>query len=322
MPDARPPTTEAPRAAVPAAPSAGGDQETVFLSGIQALVELLELQRRRDAAAGLDTAGFVSGYRGSPLGGLDQALWRAQKRLLASNIRFQPGINEELAATAVWGTQQVKLFPGARHQGVFGMWYGKGPGADRSMDVFKHANAAGTDPHGGVLAVIGDDHGAKSSTLPHQSDHICAAAMIPVLSPAGVQDLLDLGIHGWAMSRFSGCWVALRAVSDVAETSAAVLVDPLRVVSNPPTDFAVPPDGLGIRWPDTPLQQELRLQRYKVYAAVAYARCNGINRVVIDSPAPRLGIISSGKSYLDVREALTLAGHRRGARRRDRPARL
>ncbi len=298
MPDARSPATEIPRP----------EGETVFLSGIEALVRLLELQRQRDAAARLDTAGFVSGYRGSPLGGVDQALWRAQKRLTAANIRFQPGINEELAATAVWGTQQVRLFPGARHQGVFGMWYGKGPGADRSMDVLKHANAAGTDPLGGVLAVIGDDHGAKSSTLPHQSDHICAAAMIPVLSPAGVQDLLDLGIHGWAMSRFSGCWVALRAVSDVAETSAAVILDPLRVESDTPTDFEVPPEGLGIRWPDTPLQQEMRLQRYKVYAAVAYARRNGINRVVIDSPAPRLGIISSGKSYLDVREALTLLG--------------
>jgi indolepyruvate ferredoxin oxidoreductase len=282
--------------------------DLAYCSGTQALVHLLELQARRDHAAGLDTAGFVSGYRGSPLGGLDQALWGARQLLAAQKIHFEPGINEDLAATAVWGTQQVNLFPGARHQGVFAMWYGKGPGADRSIDVFKHANAAGTSRFGGVLAVVGDDHGAKSSSLPHQSDHVFAAAMIPVLSPAGVQEMLDLGIHGWAMSRFSGCWVALRTVSDVVETSAVVVVDPLRVQTVKPGDFGMPPEGLGIRWPDTPLQQEMRLQRYKVYAAVAYARRNGINRMVIDSPTPRFGIVTSGKSYLDVRQALDMLG--------------
>ena len=190
------------------------NDRVAYMSGIQALVRLPMLQRQRDAAAGLDTAGFVSGYRGSPLGSYDQALWRARKELEANRITFQPGVNEELAATAVWGTQQVGLFAGAKHQGVFGLWYGKGPGADRSVDVFKHGNAAGTARHGGVLAIVGDDHGAKSSSLPHQSDHIFSAAMVPVLNPSGVQEFLDFGLHGWAMSRFSGCWVALKAIAD------------------------------------------------------------------------------------------------------------
>ena len=281
---------------------------TAFLSGIQALVQLPMLQRRRDARAGLDTAGFISGYRGSPLGGYDQALWRAKAALAEHRITFQPGVNEDLAATAVWGTQQVGLFPGARHQGVFGLWYGKGPGADRSLDVFKHANAAGTAPHGGVLAVVGDDHGAKSSSLPHQSDHVFSAAMIPVLNPSGVQEFLDFGLHGWAMSRFSGCWVAMKAIADTVETSAAVFVDPHRIETRLPDGFSMPPGGLSLRWPDQPLDQELRLQRYKVYAAMAYARLNGLNRVVMDSPHPRFGIITTGKSYPDVRQALDALG--------------
>ena len=229
--------------AVTAAPQA------VYLSGIQALVELPMLQRRRDAAAGLNTAGFISGYRGSPLGTLDQALWRAQQRLLEHRINFEPGVNEDLAATAVWGSQQVNLFPRARYDGVFAMWYGKGPGADRSMDVFKHANAAGTSRHGGVLVVAGDDHGAKSSTLPHQSDHIFAAAMIPVLSPSGVQEFLDFGLHGWAMSRYSGCWVGMKAIADTVETSSGVYVDPHRIQIVLPRDFDLPAGGLSIRWP-------------------------------------------------------------------------
>ncbi|MBI0434507.1 indolepyruvate ferredoxin oxidoreductase family protein [Roseomonas sp. KE0001] len=285
----------------------------LYLPGIQALARLPLLQRRRDAAAGLNTAGFVSGYRGSPLGGLDQALWKEAEALAAERITFQPGLNEDLAATAVWGSQQVGLFPDARHDGVFALWYGKGPGADRSMDVFKHANAAGTARHGGVLAVVGDDHGAKSSTLPHQSDHIFAAAMIPVLNPSGVQELIEFGLHGWAMSRWSGCWVAMKAVADTVETSAAVRLDPMAVETLFPGDFALPPDGLNIRWPDTPMAQEMRLQRYKAYAAMAYARLNGLNRVVLDSPRARLGIASTGKSYLDVRQALELLGLDDGA---------
>ncbi|MXP64785.1 indolepyruvate ferredoxin oxidoreductase family protein [Roseomonas sp. M0104] len=279
-----------------------------YLSGIQALVKLLMLQRARDAAAGLNTAGFVSGYRGSPLGSLDQAIWKAGKELAEHRIHFEPGVNEDLAATAVWGSQQVNLFPGAKHDGVFAMWYGKGPGADRSVDVFKHANAAGTARRGGVLAVVGDDHGAKSSTLPHQSDHIFAASMIPVLNPAGVQELLDLGLHGWAMSRFSGCWVGMRVLTDIVETSAGVVVDPYRIETRLPSDFEMPPGGLSIRWPDPPLEQEYRLQHWKVYAAMAYARANRLNRVVMDSPRARFGIIASGKSFLDVLQALDALG--------------
>ncbi len=192
----------------------------VFLTGTQALIRLLMLQRTRDQLAGLNTAGFVSGYRGSPLGGLDLALARAQKHLEQSHIRFQPGVNEDLAATAIWGSQQVTLFPKAKYDGVFGMWYGKGPGVDRCGDVFKHANAAGTSKHGGVLVLAGDDHAAKSSTLPHQSEHIFKACLIPHLNPSNVQDYLDLGIHGYAMSRFSGCWVAFKCVTDVVESGA------------------------------------------------------------------------------------------------------
>ncbi len=280
----------------------------VYMSGIQALVQLPLLQKERDRQAGLRTGGFISGYRGSPLGGLDQALWKARARLEANDIRFQPGVNEELGATAVWGTQQVNLLPGARFDGVFGLWYGKGPGVDRSIDVFKHANAAGTSPHGGVVVVAGDDHGAKSSTLPHQSDHVLAAAMIPVLNPSGVQEFLDFGLHAWAMSRYSGCWIAMRAIADTVETSSPVIVDPHRVETRVPADFPLPPDGVNIRWPDQPLAQELRLQRYKVYAAMEYARANGLNRIVIDSERPRLGIVSTGKSYLDVRQALDALG--------------
>ncbi len=277
---------------------------TVYLSGLQALVRLLLVQRQRDAATGLNTAGFVSGYRGSPLGGLDQQLWRAKMHLEAHHVRFQPGINEDLAATAIWGSQQVNLFPGARYDGVFGLWYGKGPGVDRSGDVLKHANASGTSRHGGVLAIAGDDHAARSSTLPHQSEHSFIAAMIPVLHPAGVQDLLDFGILGWAMSRFSGCWVAIKTTAELMDSSATVDADPGRVVIVRPEDFEMPEGGLSARWPDWPIDQELRLQRDKVYAALAFAAANRIDRVVIDSPRPRLGIITTGKSYLDVRQAL------------------
>src|SRR3954469_4128262 len=275
-----------------------------FLTGPQALIRLMMLQRARDAAAGVNTAGFISGYRGSPLGGLDQALWRAQKHLAASHIRFQPGVNEDLAATAIWGTQQLNLFPGARYDGVFSMWYGKGPGVDRCGDVFKHANAAGTSRHGGVLALAGDDHAAKSSTLPHQSEHIFKACLIPVLNPANVQDYLDLGLHGFAMSRYSGCWIAFKCVTDVVESGSSVIVDPDRVRAQMPTDFALPPGGLNIRWPDGILEQEARILDWKVYAAIAYARANGLDRMIWDSPGARLGIVTTGKSYGDVTRAL------------------
>ena len=279
------------------------DQGRVFLTGTQALVRLLLLQHQRDALAGLNTAGYVSGYRGSPLGGLDQALWKAKQHLADNQVVFQPGVNEDLAATALWGTQQVNLSPGAKHDGVFGMWYGKGPGVDRCGDVFKHANSAGTWKHGGVLAIAGDDHAARSSTVAHQSEHAFKAAMMPVLVPAGVQDYLDLGLHGWAMSRYSGCWVGFKAVADTVESSASVDISPDRVQIVLPTDYALPTNGLNIRWPDDRLVQEARLLDHKLYAALAYCRANRLNRIVIDSPNPRLGIITTGKSYLDVRQA-------------------
>ncbi|HHW65820.1 MAG TPA: indolepyruvate ferredoxin oxidoreductase family protein, partial [Rhodocyclaceae bacterium] len=275
----------------------------VYLTGYQALVRMLLIQKARDEAADLNTAGFVSGYRGSPLGGLDQTLWKAKPHLQSRHIVFQPGVNEDLAATAVWGSQQVNLTPEADYQGVFALWYGKGPGVDRCGDVFRHANAAGTSKYGGVLAVAGDDHAAKSSSLPHQTDHFFKSMMMPVLAPAGVQEYIDFGVHGYALSRYSGCWVAFKALADTVETSASVDIDPQRVQIITPTDFALPADGLNIRWPDPPLVQEKRLLHYKLYAALAYARANHLNRVIIDSPAARLGIITSGKSYLDVRQA-------------------
>ncbi len=281
-----------------------------WMSGIHALVRLPMMQRVRDERAGLNTAGFVSGYRGSPLGGVDQNMWKAAKYLKQHHIEFQPGINEDLAATAVWGSQQVNLFPGAKYDGVFGMWYGKGPGVDRCGDVFKHANVAGTSRHGGVLVVAGDDHPAKSSTLPHQSDHILKVCMIPALFPASVQEVLDYGLHGWAMSRYAGVWVGMKCITDIVEVSASVEVDPERTRIVLPEDFQLPPDGLNIRLPDTPLQQEARLLDYKLYAALAYARANRLNREMWQVPnaQARFGIMTSGKAYLDTRQALADLG--------------
>ena len=280
----------------------------VYMTAMQALVRLPMLQRERDRANGLNTAGYISGYRGSPLGGLDTALHDAEPFLAAHDIGFRPAVNEDMAATAIWGTQQLHLLPGAQRDGIFGMWYGKGPGVDRCGDVFKHANFAGTSRHGGVLVVAGDDHSARSSGVAHQSEHIFSACAIPVLAPAGVQDILDLGLHGWALSRYSGCWVAMKLMSDTAESSAAVAVDPERVTVAVPSDFALPPAGVHLRWPDPPLAQERRMQEFKIYAAAAYARANGLNRLVFDSPRPRLGIIACGKAWLDVRQALADLG--------------
>ncbi|WP_449434926.1 indolepyruvate ferredoxin oxidoreductase family protein [Pseudomonas putida] len=277
------------------------------MTGVQALVRLPMMQRQKDLAAGLNTAGFISGYRGSPLGAFDQALWKARDYLKSGQITFHPGLNEDLAATSVWGTQQVNLFDGATHDGVFGIWYGKGPGVDRCGDVFRHANAAGTSPFGGVLAIAGDDHGARSSSLPHQTEHIFKAVMMPVLAPSGVQEYLDYGLHGFAMSRYSGCWVAMKAVADTVESGAVVDIDLDRVQPLLP-DFPLPAGGLNIRWPDPPLAQEQRLLEHKLYAAAAYARANGLDRLVMDSPAARIGIITSGKSYLDVCQALEILG--------------
>ena len=227
-----------------------------LMSGTQALVRLPMLQKKRDAMSGLNTAGFISGYRGSPLGGYDQALWQAKKHLAAQNIVFTPGVNEELAATAVWGSQQLDLYPKSnKFDGVFGIWYGKGPGVDRCSDVFKHANMAGTSKHGGVIALAGDDHIAKSSTAAHQSDHIFKACGLPVFFPTSVQDILDMGLHAFAMSRFAGVWSGMKTIQEIVESSASVFVDPDRVDIVLPEDFAMPPGGLHIRWPDAPLEQ-------------------------------------------------------------------
>jgi len=280
-----------------------------FMSGVQALVRLPMLQRKRDAIFGLNTAGFISGYRGSPLGGYDQALWAAKKHLAAQNIVFQPGVNEELAATAVWGSQQLDLYPQTKKvDGVFGIWYGKGPGVDRCSDVFKHANMAGTSTHGGVIALAGDDHIAKSSTAAHQSDHIFKACGLPVFFPSSVQDILDMGLHAFAMSRFAGVWSAMKTIQEIVESSSSVQVDPDRVDIVLPEDFKMPPGGLHIRWPDAPLEQEARLMDYKWYAALAYVRANRLNHNVFEGPNDRFGIIASGKAYNDTRQALADLG--------------
>ncbi len=280
----------------------------VYLSGVQALVRLPLMQQMRDRAAGLSTAGFISGYRGSPLGGFDLELWKAKKHLAAASIEFQPGLNEDLGATMVWGTQQANLFPGAKYDGVFSMWYGKGPGVDRCGDVFKHGNAAGTSKNGGVLALAADDHACRSSTLPHGSELEFVSAMMPILNPAGVQDILDMGLLGWAMSRFTGRWVGFKTIAETVESSASVIVDPHQLDIVIPTDFELPEGGLNIRWPDPPLNQEMRLHQYAVKAACAFARANRIDRVVLDSPKARLGIVTTGKSYLDVLQALEYLG--------------
>src|SRR4249919_1796325 len=280
----------------------------IYLSGVQALVRLPLMQQMRDRAAGINTAGFISGYRGSPLGGFDLELWKAKKHLAASGIEFTPGLNEALGATMVWGTQQANLFPGAKYDGVFSMWYGKGPGVDRCGDVFKHGNAAGTSKFGGVLALAADDHACRSSTLPHGSELEFVSAMMPVLNPAGVQDILDMGLLGWAMSRFTGRWVGFKTIAETVESSASVDANPLALDIVIPTDFEMPDGGLNIRWPDPPLNQEMRLHQYAVRAAQAFARTNRIDRIVIDSPNARLGIITTGKSYLDVLQALEYLG--------------
>ncbi len=280
-------------------------QGRAFMSGVQALVRLPMLQRQRDAMAGLNTAGFISGYRGSPLGGYDQALVAAKKHLDAHHIVFQPGVNEELAATAVWGTQQLDLYPQSKKfDGVFGIWYGKGPGVDRSADVFKHANMAGSARHGGVLAVAGDDHVSKSSTAAHQSDHIFKACGLPVFFPSDVQGILDLGLHAIALSRFSGVWAGMKTIQEVVESSSPVDVSAERVRIVLPEDFAMPADGLHIRWPDPALVQEARLMDYKWYAAAAYVRANKLNFNVFATAQDRFGIIASGKAFNDTRQAL------------------
>ena len=280
----------------------------VFMTGTQALVRLPIVQMRRDRAAGLNTGAFISGYRGSPLGAYDRQLTSARAHLNPLDIVFQPGINEDLAATAVWGSQQLHLSTGARKDGLVGIWYGKGPGVDRSGDVFRHANAAGTAPKGGVLALAGDDHTCKSSTIPHQSDHAFIAAMMPYLYPASIHDFVEAGLLGIAMSRFSGCWTGFKVISETVETTGIVdLAGEARAICLP-ENFAMPPGGLGLRWPDAPLDQDDRLHRFKIPAALAFARANRLDRETIRPNRRRFGIVASGKAHEDVRQALAELG--------------
>lgn len=286
------------------------DDGVAYMSGLQALTRIPIVQRRRDIAAGLNTAGFISGYRGSPLGSLDSQLARASSYFDEYDIKFQAGVNEDLAATAIWGTQQVHLIPGAKKEGVFGIWYGKAPGVDRSGDVMRHANANGTAPKGGVLALVGDDHGCKSSTLPCQSDHVLYAYMIPQLYPYSIQEFVEYGILGIEMSRYSGCWTAMKLTSESVETSGTVDLSRENRKILMPTDkeFSMPPGGVHIRMNDHPRDIDWRLQNYKLFACHAFARKNKIDRIIMDSKKPRFGIITSGKSYGDVQQALLELG--------------
>ena len=280
----------------------------VFITGTQALVRLPMTQIQRDRAAGLNTAAYISGYRGSPLGNYDMQLIQAKKFLEPMDVTFQPGLNEDLAAAAIWGTQQVAISSTATRDGVLGLWYGKGPGVDRSGDVFKHANAAGTSEHGGVLAFAGDDHTCKSSSIPHQSDHAFISAVMPMLYPSSIHEFLELGLLGIAMSRYSGCWVGFKVISETIETTAVIDLSQEKRQFVLPTDFEMPSGGLNIRWPDPPLDQDERLQEYKAYAAIAFARANKVDQTIIDTPNARFGIVASGKAYEDVMQALQELG--------------
>ncbi|MVA95904.1 indolepyruvate ferredoxin oxidoreductase family protein [Nitratireductor sp. CAU 1489] len=280
------------------------EKRRIYVSGAQAIIRMLLMQRERDRLAGLDTAGFVSGYRGSPLGGLDQQLWRAKSELERSSIVFQPGLNEELAATACWGAQQTELLGEGKHDGVFSVWYGKGPGVDRSGDVFRHANLAGSSGNGGVLALMGDDHTAESSTNAHATEFLFVDTMIPIFNPAGVQELVDYGLYGFALSRFAGTWSAMKCVKDNIESTGSVDValDRLKVVL---PEFDMPPGGLNIRHELDQMGQEARLHEFKRAAAAAFIRVNNLNKIVYSGGrTPKIGIITVGKSYLDVRQAL------------------
>ncbi|HWS74945.1 MAG TPA: indolepyruvate ferredoxin oxidoreductase family protein [Quisquiliibacterium sp.] len=280
----------------------------LYMTGIQALVRLPMQQRQRDAAAGHHTGGYISGYRGSPLGRYDMELWAAGKRLQEHDVVFRSGLNEDLAATAIWGSQYVGLFPGAKVDGVFGIWYGKGPGVDRSGDALRHANMAGSHPLGGVVALAGDDHGVKSSTVANFSDQMFIAVGMPVLYPSNTQELLDYGLHGFALSRFSGCWVGMKVVTDVVEGGGSVWVAPDSPKIAVPQDFPMPPGGLNSRPVDAGIPQEDRLYHHKLHAALAYARANGLNRVTLGEPGARVGVVSAGKAYQDVLQALVGLG--------------
>lgn len=292
------------------------DQGSGYMTGIQALVRLALAQNRRDAASGLKTASFISGYRGSPLGNFDTALWQAGKHLEKHDVVFQPGVNEDLAATAVWGSQQTQLAGLGKFDGVVGWWYGKGPGVDRSGDVLRHANLAGTAEHGGAVALYGDDHSCKSSSIPHQSEHVMVGCALPIFYPTSVQEILDFGTHAVAMSRATGLWTSMKLVSEIVETSASVDVSLRRVTPGLALETAIPSGGFNIRWPDRSLAQEERLYEYKLPAALAYARANAINQVTWPCANARIGIAASGKGYLDTVEALRILGLEGEAARR------
>lgn len=294
---------------------------SVYVTGVQALVRLPIMQHARDLADGLDTACYISGYRGSPLGGLDGQFAKARSFIDKHNIYFQPGINEELAATAIWGSQQAEIDGKGKYDGVFALWYGKGPGVDRSGDAFRHGNLAGSSRHGGVLVLMGDDHTCESSTTCHQSEFALVDAQMPILSPAGLDELLAFGLLGWSLSRYSGCWVGLKCVKDTVEASGIVDLDALSEPARTPNDFPLPAEGLNIRQPDSPQAQEARLAGIKLEAAKAFARANAIDRVVLGDPSTaRIGIVTAGKSWLDLRQALADLGIDEAAARRLRLA--
>ena len=280
----------------------------LYMTGMQALVRLPIQQRLRDAAAGLSTGGYISGYRGSPMGRYDMELWAVDDVLKSHNIQFRAGLNEDLAATAIWGSQYVGAFPGAKVDGVFGIWYGKGPGVDRSGDALRHANLAGTSRAGGVVAIAGDDHGAKSSTVANFSDPVFVAVGMPVLYPSNTQELLDFGLHAIAMSRFSGCWVGMKVVTDVVEGGGSIRVGPDSPRIVVPERTSEPAGGFNIRPVDGALPQEDRLYNHKLHAALGYARANGLNEITLDPPEARFGIVAAGKAWQDVQQALALLG--------------
>ena len=284
-------------------------QDRVLVTGYQALIRALLMQKERDRRSGLNTAGYVTGYRGSPLGGLDQQMLRAGRFLAAQDVKFQPGINEELAATALWGSQQAELRGEGKFDGIFGMWYGKGPGVDRSGDVFRHANLAGSSKNGGVLALMGDDHTAESSTTAHQSEFHFVDVMMPILNPAGVQEIIDYALYGWAMSRYTGAWSALKCMHETVESTGVVdgTLDRLKIAI--PDDFHMPEGGLNIRLVDTILGQEARLHDFKRDAMLAFVRANKLNKIITSGGrAPKIGIVTTGKAYLDVRQAFDELG--------------
>ncbi|WP_377505961.1 indolepyruvate ferredoxin oxidoreductase family protein [Octadecabacter sp. R77987] len=283
------------------------EKSPVLLNGTQALVRLMLMQRARDAAAGLNTAGYVTGYRGSPLGSVDMQMQRAEKLLHQAQITFQPGLNEDLAATALWGSQQAELRGEGKYDGVFGLWYGKGPGIDRSGDVMRHVNMAGTSPHGGVIMAMGDDHTGESSTTLHQSDWAMVDAYMPIVSPAGVQEILDFGAYAYALSRFAGVWVGLKTMKDTVEVTSVVDGDPHRMQFVTP-DLELPEGGLNIRLIDTPVAQEARMIDHKRFAAEAFSRANKMDKRVWGQPGARIGLVAAGKNWLDLVHALDLLG--------------